>query len=319
MENQIKSVILNLNCKGGKGLKYWKKISPSLKKAYGPLSIHMSADKTKSIHTMKNLLSRGQRTFISAGGDGCVNLLINSIIANKKQTPLSDFTVGALGLGSSNDYHKPISEKIRNVPIRVDDRNPILRDVGEITYRNGKDNHRKTTYFLISASAGIVAEGNENFNHGGPILNLLKKRFTQLAIFWTFFQTLRFFRNIPMKLRVDDREALDLDVSYLAVSKTPYISGMFHFDEKISRNDGKFLVKILHDCSKMDLIRCMLKLMNGREKGIPNLVTRFVRTLKVISPAPFVLECDGETQTTTEAKFQMYEEKIKECTSIASK
>jgi diacylglycerol kinase family enzyme len=313
MKNCRKSVILNLNCKGGKGLKYWKKISPFLEKSYGPLSIHVSADKAKSIYTMKNLLFRGQRTFISAGGDGCVNLLINTIIANKKQIPLSDFTIGALGLGSSNDFHKPVVEKIQNVPVRLNDEKPILRDVGEIVYLD-KSNKQKKIYFLISSSAGIVAEGNENFNQGGPFLNFLKKRFTQLAIFWTFFQTLRSFRNIPLKLKVDDKEVLNLDVSYLAVSKTPYISGMFHFDEMISRNDGRFLVKILHDCSRIDLIRCMLKLMNGREEGIPNLVTRFVKTLEVSSRDPFVLECDGETQTTTKSKFQMYKEMVKECT-----
>jgi len=313
MKNRTKSVILNLNCKGGKGLKYWKKISPFLEKSYGPLPIHMSADKAKSIHTMKNLLSQGQRTFISAGGDGCVNLLINTIIANKKQAPLSDFTIGALGLGSSNDYHKPFSEKIQNIPIRLNAAHPILRDVGEITYSNGKSNSN-TTYFLISASAGIVAEGNANFNRGGLILNLLKKRCTQLAIFWTFFQTLRSFRNVPIELKVDGREVLRLNVSYLAVSKTPYISGMFHFDEMIYRNDGQFLVKILHNCSRMDLIRCMFKLMNGREEGIPNLVTRFVKTLEVSSPDPYTLECDGEIHSTTKAKFQMYKERIKECT-----
>ena len=105
----------------------------------------------------------------------------------------------------------------------------------------------------------------------------------------------------------------DMRVSYLAVSKTPYISGMFRFDEKVRRDDGYFLVKILHDCSRWDLLRCMVKLMRGKEEGIHNLMTRFVKRLEVSGPDPFTLECDGETLSTSKAVFQMYKERIREC------
>lgn len=312
MKSDRKSIILNSNCKGGRGLEYWGKISPYLEKRYGPFDTHISMDQAESRALIKNLIKQGERTFISVGGDGGINLIINCLIENKGRIPLSDFTIGAVGLGSSNDYHKPFAEMIQKVPVRLNTAVPILRDVGEIIYIDENSTQNKT-YFLISSSVGIVAEGNANFNKGGPMLTFFKKRTTDLAIFWTFFNTLRNFKNIPLEYLIDNSEIISLSTSYLAVSKTQFISGIFHFDEDIQRNDEKFMVKILYDYSKIGLINCLLNLSFGREKGLHNLLTRFVKTLEVSAPDPFILEYDGETLTTRKIKLQMYKQKIMEC------
>ncbi len=312
MKDQRKAIILNMNSKGGKGVLYWEKISPYLNDLYGPFNVYFSKDKTESMHLIKKLIQQGKRIFISAGGDGCVNFIINLIVTHKGSIPLSDFTIGAVGLGSSNDYHKPFREKIQNIPIRLSTDNSVLRDVGEIRCL-GTDNKWKKMYFLVSSSAGIVAEGNENFNRDGKVLDILKKRNTDLAIFWTFFKTLTRFQNVPLQFRFNHDEVFTLPTSYLAVLKTNYISGMMHFEDDILRNDGRFLIKILYDYSKMGLIRCLFKLSRGKEKGLSNLLTKYAKELEVCSAKPFALECDGETLTTQSVKFRIYQERIKEC------
>jgi diacylglycerol kinase (ATP) len=311
MDQKNKNVILNANSKGGRGVLIWRKIQPVLQSRYGPFSVTISNEKEKSEKTILRLIRQGERVFIAAGGDGGVNHLVNTIIAQKKELPLSKFVIGALGLGSSNDFHKPFLEKVGKVPVRMNDTDPALRDVGEIVCRLGEK--ERSICFLVSASAGIVAEGNANFNRDGKVLNFLKKRSTDLAIFWTFFRTLRSFRNVPLTLVLDGRETFTLPVSYLAVSKTPYISGMIRFDEKVSRNDGRFMVKVLYDCTKWGQIRCLAKLTRGIEQGIPNLLTRFARTVEISAPHPFTLECDGETLETRHAFLRIFKEKIREC------
>ena len=313
MEGEEKSIIINANCKGGRGLEYWKKIYPDLEEKYGPFDTYTSDDPQESKQVIRSLIKQGKRTFISVGGDGCINLIINTIVENKNRIPLSDFTIGAIGLGSSNDYHKPFKEMVQNVPILLNTKSPILRDVGEIFYID-ENNKQYKVYFLISSSTGIVAEGNENFNKGGPVLSFLKRRNTNLAIFWTFFRTLMSYRNIPLELKMDNKQIVNLSTSYLAVSKTPFISGMFHFDEDIRRDDGKFMVKVMYDYSRLGLVGCLQKLSSGRETGLHNLLTRFVIKLEVSSSIPFVLEYDGETLMTRKSVFQIYKERIKECT-----
>ena len=177
-----------------------------------------------------------------------------------------------------------------------------------------ENSNQNKVFFIISSSAGIVAKGNENFNKGGLFLDLLKKKNTNLAIFWTFFQTLRKFQNTQLEYKINNTETLNLHTSYLAVSKTPFISGMFHFDENIQRNDGKFLVKILHDYSKIGLINCLHHLSTGNEHKLDKILSRTAEEIQVSSPIPFVLEYDGEIIITRKAQFRLYREKINECT-----
>ena len=78
-----------------------------------------------------------------------------------------------------------------------------MRDVGEVYYTD-QNGQQREKYFLVSASAGIVARGNQHFNSGGLIINLIKKRSTNLAIIYTFFKTLLSYQNIPFELIIDD-------------------------------------------------------------------------------------------------------------------
>jgi len=313
MKTKKMIIILNSNCKGGRGLEYWNKLSPSLEEKFGPLNTYITSNQNEAEQLINGLVKQGERIFIAAGGDGGLNLLINSIINSKGQLPLSEFTIGAVGLGSSNDYHKPFTQVINKIPVRINRDSTIMRDVGEILYFDENDNQNKV-YFIISSSVGIVAEGNENFNKAGPFLDFLKKRNTNLAIFLTFFQTLRHFQNVYLEYKINNIEILNLHTSYLAVSKTPFISGMFHFDENIQRNDGKFMVKILHDYSKIKLIRCLRQLSSGNEKKLENIESRIAEEIQVSSKFPFILEFDGEILTTRKAQIRIFKEKIKECT-----
>ncbi|OVE80413.1 hypothetical protein BVY01_00335 [bacterium I07] len=312
MKKNVRLVLVNANCRGGRGINVWSKIYRQLAALAGPFSVLVSKTPKESTEQICTAISNGVRSFVSAGGDGAINMLINAIFKCKGSTPLSDFMIGAVGLGSSNDYHKSDSPKLEDIPVRVNDENPILRDVGEFIYQTTDLKLRKA-YFLISTSLGIVAEGNRVFNEGGPFLNLLKKTSTQAAIFWTFFRTLLKFNNIPLTIRLDQCETLKINVSYLAVSKTPYISGMFHFEDPVRRDDGSFMVKILSECSKLMLIKIMIKLMAGRENGIPNLITRHARTVEATAPAFITLEYDGETQPARRVAFHIHQEKIWEC------
>ena len=52
-------------------------------------------------------LASDVRNFVAAGGDGTVSTLVNTLVAVAGQQRLEGLTLGAVALGSSNDFHKP--------------------------------------------------------------------------------------------------------------------------------------------------------------------------------------------------------------------
>ena len=75
-------------------------------------------------------LDDGIRTFIAAGGDGTVNALVDALVRLRGTIALDDLTLGAIGLGSSNDAHKPVEREIGGIPVRIDAQRALPRDVG---------------------------------------------------------------------------------------------------------------------------------------------------------------------------------------------
>ena len=92
---------------------------------------------------ISNAILKGERKFIAAGGDGTINYLLNEILSNPSKTIIDEIQIGAIGLGSSNDFHKPMysSRLINGIPCKVDFTNTEERDIGCITYvHDGKKN-----------------------------------------------------------------------------------------------------------------------------------------------------------------------------------
>ena len=75
--------------------------------------------------------------FISAGGDGALNHLVN-ILHRIFGPDLSHVTVGGIGLGSSNDFIKPAKTTINKVPIRLNFENIQKQDLGIVRFRDKK-------------------------------------------------------------------------------------------------------------------------------------------------------------------------------------
>jgi len=301
--------IVNGNSSACKGKEIWDKIFPDLEKEYGPIDVFISYSLEESELVLQQKIESGVRNFIAAGGDGAVNFVLNTIIQNKKNIPLNHFTIGAVGLGSSNDFHKPFKTKIQKIPVRVNFASSHLRDVASVKYRDlqGKT---QTHYFLVSSSVGIVADANKNFNRNSKFLNFLKRNSTDLAILYAFFYTLKRYKNFPIKIKFDGKEGV-YHVSYLAISKTRHISGMFHFKDDIETDDGQLLVKLLHNYSKAKLIWAMLKFAFGKENGLTNLKTTILTNISMVSEDYFIFEMDGETVECDRVDITVYKEKIK--------
>ena len=246
------------------------------------------------------LIRKGVTFFISAGGDGSLNHLLNTILKITGKNS-KNYCLGAIGLGSSNDFLKPFSETIDGIPVKIkaDFKNPV--DVGKVTYLNEK-NVLKSRYFIINASLGITADANLLFNRGDAFIRFMKSRFTGLTILYTALKTLIRFKNKEVQLK-DSTGIHPVKLTNISLTKSPYVSGSFHYDQAPEKDCGKLGFHCSSAMTKMEIIKTLYNLSNGKFPESDHRTTSFVDWIEVFSKEFLALETDGEVQFGKNSRF----------------
>jgi len=307
-------LLLNTRANAGNALKKWDKIKNSLP-VFEFEAGHKMDKNSHENSVIKNAILKGERKFIAAGGDGTINYLLNEILSNPLKTIIDEFQIGAIGLGSSNDFHKPINSGslINGIPCKVDFTNTSERDIGCITYvHNGKKINK---YFLINASIGVTAEANYFFNHPDFILKFLKRMNTRTAINYSAIHTIIKYKNIELNMIDSNNCGKIFKVANLAISKSPYISGNMKLSYKPDYKNGLLNIHLLSGTTKFDLIKILHQLQNNKADTDNIFSSSQSSSILVKAEKPFKVEFDGEVITTQCARFSVLNKRIRVCTN----
>ncbi|MFI5263856.1 MAG: diacylglycerol/lipid kinase family protein, partial [Candidatus Kapaibacterium sp.] len=222
-------ILVNPNSGGGNAMRKWNTIRHEFEHREDIHVIFTKSSKEAEAVIMECII-KGERHFIAAGGDGTVNALLQTLIVHSDQYP--DLALGAIGLGSSNDFHKPFSKdrKKTNIPMQTDFSRLTMRDVGVVSYTNERGADREK-YWLLNASIGITAEANAFFNlqTGSRMMRMAKKLNTKAAIFYAALRTILVYRNIQLTLEASSSKRT-LCMTNLGIVKSPHFAGDFTYD-----------------------------------------------------------------------------------------
>jgi diacylglycerol kinase (ATP) len=233
----------------------------------------------------------GVNCFISAGGDGSANFLLNALL-NVKKTAAEACFIGAIGLGSSNDFLKPFGKKIAGLPLRLDWQNRCRADVGRVIFKD-EDGHTVQRFFIVNSGLGVTAAANYRFNHPDFLLKILKRHWTGGAIFWVALRSILSWRNLPAQLVWEDTAAA-VQLSNLAVLKNPYVSGEFKYDQKIEPDDRLLGVNYCSNMGTVELLQTLADLSKGLFSGKPKRFSFTTRQIEIHTDRCTPLEMDGE-------------------------
>lgn len=298
-------VLLNAAARHGRAGRLWGRVSREVDERFEASSVPLDAEgRWKTC--VRAALRDGTRVFVAAGGDGTVHALTGAIAAERGTVPLADVRFGAVGLGSSNDFHKPVGRRSSGIPLRLDADHARPRDLGRVRWLDGAGRERESV-LVVSASAGVVAEGNALFNscRAGRAL-------PALAIALAALRAVARNRTVRVRLHHDGREE-DADLSSLSVLKTPWLSGCLRFDLPVAADDGFFGVALCGAMRRAWLLATLAGVARGRFAGRPG--TRAFRTaaLEIEADAPFLLEIDGEVEPARRAAFDLLPERLYVC------
>lgn len=306
-------IYLNPYCDYGKGRSKWQKIERALRRRFGEFQFEEIQSPAALHSQVEAAVEAGERTFIAAGGDGTVNLLLNALM-NNSYAAKKEFIFGAVGLGSSNDFHKPFRPEtfIEGIPTRMNRQKTIPTDVIGVRYAEAQ-NPFSTRYSIINASIGITAQANAFYNSRLPFLVRIQRISHEAAVVVSALKTILTYRNIPSMISSDEAKPRRYSITNLGVIKNPHFAGGLCYDTSIRPDDGKLGVNLGSDMTRQEAIRTMVGLYRQKFQGKPKTYSWFAKKLYVASAIPFALEMDGEVVRANQSDFRLIPKAIRCC------
>jgi diacylglycerol kinase family enzyme len=308
-------VIINPNAGGGKALERWHRVESRVRELAGPFDMIAVANAQVVRKLIARALDAGEMRFIAAGGDGTVNLVMNTIIQHADPDVLNAVKLGAIGLGSSNDFHKPfrLLHKIRSIPYRLNFRNTVRHDVCLVRYRdlNGELRDR---HWVINASVGTTAEANYFFNTGDRVLRFLKRMSPGRGIGYAALHTVARHRARDMTINVNDAETVRTRVMNLGIVKNPNFAGGLRYDSRYEPGSGRLHVHLLRELPILRALLAFWRLARGKFSGQRGARSWRASRVAIKADQPFALEGDGEVTLAREAFFSVSPRLLQVCT-----
>jgi diacylglycerol kinase (ATP) len=301
-------VALNPAARHGTARARWNRIRGAVAERFATAVIETSASSALDVH-VDRALEDGVRVFIAAGGDGTVHALVNAIVGARPAVRLDEISVGAVGLGSSNDFHKPYRSAVDGIPVRLGAPSP--RDIARARYVDERGIMRERL-FVVSASLGVTAAANVLFNDGDAFLRTVKAGWTGGAIAYAALQAIVRHRGFGATLRMGT-SGRRTEIANVSVMKTPYLSGCLRYDTPVAPANGLLTVNICECMRRLTLLRTLASLARGRFRGRPGTHYWMVPELEIVPDGNVDLEVDGEVLRASSVRFDLLPERIGVC------
>lgn len=304
-------VFLNPGATYGRGRERWGRVEPELTGRLGPLAVD-EVEPGELPAALSEAVARGERKFVAAGGDGAVNSLVNAAMSLPEAPSL---VLGAVGLGSSNDFHKlnGARDAIAGIPVRVDFENAEPCDVIRMEYDAPEDGGRATRYAIVNASVGVTAEANARFNAPSGAIRAARKLSVDAAISMSVLTTLLTWRDLTCALSTDGSDSRMVSVTNLGVFKNRHFGGALRYDFEVGRSDGKLGVALCEALSRAEVISVLRALRRGSFSDRPKTSAWTAETLALSADRPFALETDGEVARAVRVEFSVAPVKLRCC------
>lgn len=306
-------ICLNLNANAKTAQKKWSYFKNFLDEK----KIRYELVETRNLEELQESLDKLNHRFeylIAAGGDGTVNGLISFVLSH--QLP---HRIGAIGLGSSNDFHKPMKKNLlyKGIPFLLPGFfSSELWDAGVASFKQGPSDLRK--YFSINSSIGLTADGNSFFNSKDKALNFLKRQNVELGNIYTMIHLLKNYSPKEFHLVFEDQlrgENVDKKfiLSNLGILKKTNVSGGMRYDTFVSKDDGLFDIVGCEDMDRFELLKVITNLYRGKFLNANKTFYHQTKSIKIKSFSPFNFETDGEVYETSEVEISVLPKKLRVC------
>lgn len=306
-------VLLNIQSNNGKGLVKWNRAKRELEQRYLGRDYILITDLKDIDEKLNRSYEEGHKLWIAAGGDGTVNFLLNQIMKFPENRRKS-IHFGAIGLGSSNSFHKPFNKETMvsgKIAVRLNDKDSFLHNVGQVDFKDPKGKWQKK-YFLANASIGVLAEANALFNSQEKVVNLLKPRWLDAANYYSGLKTLLRCKNFESRISHSDIH-FETQITNLSILINPYFSGDFCYDIDSSPECDSLWFALCENMKILEKLRTFFALAQKKFINLPKTKVWSETQVRVLPERMTALETDGEVYFAQEMRFTLLKGALEVC------
>ncbi len=290
--------IVNPNAGNGKGRKDQSRIAGLLEKNGIGFRMVVTAGKGHAIELTREYIGKGYRNFISIGGDGTLNEIVNGIFSQEICSPAS-CTIGKIPVGTGNDWGRMFSIPLvyEGAVGVIKERRTLKHDIGVIDYRNGDADERR--YFINIAGLGfesvVVAKTNRQKEKG---------KSSRAIYFYNLLSSLIAYRNTEAEITIDGK-TIKQKVFSINVGNGRYCGGGMRQTPEALPDDGMFDITVIKEIGRIEIIKSLRLLYDGTVLSHPRIDGYRSTGLTVSSGSILQLEADGESLGHTPATFSI--------------
>lgn len=298
-------IIVNPASKSGRGKKIWDEIEPVLLKREIPYQVYFSmkaGDVAKETQRLSKL--NEPVNLIILGGDGTMNEAVQGM------KPISNFTVGYIPTGSSNDLARNLNipkEPLLALEKILDGESIKLMDIGLLQYESippkasrleeiGTGRSRR---FLVSCGIGFDAAVCAE-----SVTSSIKKFCNQIGLgkltyLGIALKQLLTTPKTSCELWLDDeKEPIILDhFVFIASMNHRFEGGGFMFCPDANYEDGILDLCVVGNVSKPTILRALPTAFKGKHFRFKGVEAKRARKVRIKTGKPLWVHTDGEAKT----------------------
>lgn len=293
--------IVNPIAGGGRG----KRFLPHLKDTLFNNSAHAEIAVTERkghASEIAYLNKNNYNIFVSVGGDGTLNEVINGIGAEHDRTTTA---IGLIPVGSGNDFSKALEYNgtVHDIlEFIIHDGSVVKMDMGEASYRESGKSEFSNRLFINGLGIGfdaLVAHMMKRYK----IINGLP------AYMLPVLKSLIYYKNIPVKGRIEkaDGSRLEIDDKHflIALGNGKYSGGGFNLNPGAQPHDGLLDACFVRGLKIQDVFTKIPKAIKGTHGDIPEVSLLRFKEAKLELLTPYFVHIDGDIISTQVAELNV--------------
>lgn len=282
-------VVVNPNAGNRKIKRDWGKIETLLQKAELDFEFTFTEHVLHAIDITTAAIKKGYRKFISVGGDGTFNEVVNGFFG-QTNVNVSEFIIGLIPVGTGNDWGRMFGIPTgyeKSIEI-IAQKKAFVQDVGKISYFENQK--QRIRYFVNIAGMGFDALVAQKTNK-----QKAEGKGNSMAYFFNLFTSVFEYKPGIAEIHIDKKK-YNFNTFSMSVGICRYNGGGIKQLPHAIADDGLLDMTVIKKMGLGTLFAQIKNLYSGSFVKHPKVATFTATNVKIHSKKKnFMMEADGES------------------------